>query len=34
MIIECERRLRTQKKIKKMGRGYEGYMKVVKSVGI
>ena len=32
MIIEYERRLRTQKK--KKGRGYEGYMEVVKSVGI
>ena len=31
MVIEYERRLRTQKK---KGRGYEGYMEVVKSVGI
>ena len=33
MIIEYERRLRTHKK-KKKGLGYEGYMEVVKSVGI
>ena len=33
MIIESEKRLRTQKK-KNKGRGYEGYMEVVKSVGI